>query len=210
MGHSSEFFPFLSDWGQRSVRANERSSEQSGLWTIALFYVGFLWQPLGRHTFSFFPLCPHTLLPVSCRRRFLQKRCIFTVCMWTLPYMMMMMAVVGPLFRILLTLFFSMTFANSPAQMKQKWGVMSRKQSPLFREDALGSTSLVWTWRRPGVAHKYTKQVAYHWQLRLSLSACLDYHARGVSGYNVPAITIWPWTCMYMYRPSWVPGSLFC
>lgn len=48
------------------------------------------------------------------------------------------------------TLFFSMTFANSPVQTKQWCGVTSRKQSPLFREGALGSTSRVWTWRRPG------------------------------------------------------------
>lgn len=47
------------------------------------------------------------------------------------------------------TLFFSMTLANSPVHTKQWCGVMSRKQSPLFREDARGSTSLVWTCRRP-------------------------------------------------------------
>jgi len=42
-----------------------------------------------------------------------------------------------------LTLAFSMTLENSPIHRKQWSGVTSRKQSPLFRDDALGSTSLV-------------------------------------------------------------------
>lgn len=41
------------------------------------------------------------------------------------------------------TLALSMTFENSPIQTTQCSGVTNRKQSPLFREDALGSTSLV-------------------------------------------------------------------
>lgn len=47
---------------------------------------------------------------------------------------------------------------------------MSRKQSPLFREDALGSTSLVWTCRRPGIAHKYTD--------RWFITDSSDYHCQ--------------------------------
>ena len=43
------------------------------------------------------------------------------------------------------TLAFSMTLANSPVQMKQWCGVMSRKQSPLFRDEARGSTRRVCT-----------------------------------------------------------------
>lgn len=61
------------------------------------------------------------------------------------------------------TLFFSMTFANSPVQTKQWCGVMSRKQSPLFREGALGSTSRVWTWRRPGKTIRETRDFINWW-----------------------------------------------
>lgn len=43
------------------------------------------------------------------------------------------------------TLAFSMTLENSPIHTKQCSGVTNRKQSPLFREDARGSTNLVWT-----------------------------------------------------------------
>lgn len=57
-----------------------------------------------------------------------------------------------------LTLAFSMTFANSPIQIKQYWGVTRRKQSPLFRDEALGSTSLVWTCRRPSSSEKEEKK----------------------------------------------------
>lgn len=41
------------------------------------------------------------------------------------------------------TFAFSITFENSPIQTKHCSGVTNRKQSPLFRDDALGSTSLV-------------------------------------------------------------------
>lgn len=44
-----------------------------------------------------------------------------------------------------LTFAFSMTFANSPTHKKHKCGVNNRKQSPLFSDEALGSTNLVWT-----------------------------------------------------------------
>lgn len=47
------------------------------------------------------------------------------------------------------TLAFSMTLENSPSQTKQCSAVTNRKLSPLLREDALGSTNRVWTWRRP-------------------------------------------------------------
>lgn len=47
------------------------------------------------------------------------------------------------------TLAFSMTFANSPLHMKQCLGVMRRKQSPLLRERAVGSTKRTWTCLRP-------------------------------------------------------------
>lgn len=55
------------------------------------------------------------------------------------------------------TLALSITFENSPIQTTQCSGVTNRKQSPLFSEDALGSTSLVWTWRRP--ADKEVKKI---------------------------------------------------
>lgn len=42
-----------------------------------------------------------------------------------------------------LTFAFSMTFANSPTHKKQRCGVNNRKQSPLFSDEALGSTNLV-------------------------------------------------------------------
>jgi len=42
-----------------------------------------------------------------------------------------------------LTLAFSMTLENSPSQTTQRSGVTSRKQSPPFSDDALGSTSRV-------------------------------------------------------------------
>lgn len=47
--------------------------------------------------------------------------------------------------KIVLTFAFSMTFANSPTHKKHKCGVNNRKQSPLFSDEALGSTNLVWT-----------------------------------------------------------------
>lgn len=47
------------------------------------------------------------------------------------------------------TLAFSMTLANSPLHMKQCFGVMRRKQSPLFREWAVGSTKRTWMCLRP-------------------------------------------------------------
>ena len=101
-------------------------------------------------------LCHHGFLPRLClhpAREGLPRLHPCSACVdWNLSLNLAIFAFVilhpskaGP------TLFFSMTLANSPVQMKQWWGVMSRKQSPLFREDALGSTSLVWTCRRPGV-----------------------------------------------------------
>lgn len=42
-----------------------------------------------------------------------------------------------------------MTLANSPLHMKQCFGVKRRKQSPLFREQAVGSTKRTWTCLRP-------------------------------------------------------------
>ena len=50
-----------------------------------------------------------------------------------------------------------MTLANSPLQMTHCCGVTSRKLSPLFRDEALGSTSLVWTCLRPGDTTYETK-----------------------------------------------------
>lgn len=47
------------------------------------------------------------------------------------------------------TLAFSMTFANSPLHMKQYLGVIRRKQSPLLRDRADGSTKRTWTCLRP-------------------------------------------------------------
>lgn len=47
------------------------------------------------------------------------------------------------------TFAFSMTLANSPLHMKQCFGVMRRKQSPLFREWAVGSTKRTWMCLRP-------------------------------------------------------------
>lgn len=59
----------------------------------------------------------------------------------------------GKLFFILCasfsTLAFSMTLANSPLHMKQCFGVIRRKQSPLFREWAVGSIKRTWTCLRP-------------------------------------------------------------
>ena len=43
------------------------------------------------------------------------------------------------------TFAFSMTLANSPTHRKQWWGESRRKQSPLLREEARGSTSRVCT-----------------------------------------------------------------
>ena len=70
--------------------------------------------------------------------------------------------------RAVLTLALSMTLENSPIQRKQWSGVTSRKQSPLFRDDALGSTSLVWTWRRPGEKtppqrHRHSQRIYYYY-----------------------------------------------
>lgn len=64
----------------------------------------------------------------------------------------------------ILTFALSMTFENSPIQTKQCSGVTSRKQSPLLSDDALGSTNLVWTWRRPGqndvkFSHLYIRNI---------------------------------------------------
>lgn len=42
-----------------------------------------------------------------------------------------------------LTLALSITLENSPIQTKQCSGVTNRKQSPLFKDEALGSTNLV-------------------------------------------------------------------
>lgn len=47
------------------------------------------------------------------------------------------------------TFAFSMTLANSPLHMKHCFGVMRRKQSPLFKECALGSTKRTCTCLRP-------------------------------------------------------------
>lgn len=82
------------------------------------------------------------------------------------------------------TLFFSMTFANSPVQTKQWCGVTSRKQSPLFREGALGSTSRVWTWRRPGKTIGETDDFI-NWSPE---SAYLRYHTGDT----------WPWKCFHI------------
>lgn len=53
----------------------------------------------------------------------------------------------------------SMTFANSPIQTKQCSGVTSRKQSPLFKDETLGSTSLVWTCLRPEQKKRKEKRI---------------------------------------------------
>lgn len=48
-----------------------------------------------------------------------------------------------------------MTLANSPLHMKQCFGVKRRKQSPLFREWAVGSTKRTWTCLRPAHSSSY-------------------------------------------------------
>lgn len=62
--------------------------------------------------------------------------------------------------QLVLTFAFSMTFANSPTHKKQKCGVNNRKQSPLFSDEALGSTNLVWTCLLP---KKKTKLIIFLW-----------------------------------------------
>lgn len=94
------------------------------------------------------------------------------------------------------TLFFSMTFANSPVQTKQWCGVMSRKQSPLFREDALGSTSRVWTWRRPG------KYVPNHQQQRICVIVQMTVDL-GNAFTSVPQL---PLNYLYLFCP-WLSKS---
>lgn len=64
--------------------------------------------------------------------------------------------------QLVLTFAFSMTFANSPTHKKQKCGVNNRKQSPLFSDEALGSTNLVWTCLLP---KEKTKLIIFLWLL---------------------------------------------
>lgn len=113
-----------------------------------------------------------------------------------------------------------MTLANSPVQMKQWCGVMSRKQSPLFREDALGSTSLVWTCRRPGVIHRQEKKQHPD---RWLISGSSDYrcqHAWIIIPGGVGArmcqpspfdpVHVCTCICLVTYLPLRIKGDLIC
>lgn len=60
-----------------------------------------------------------------------------------------------------------MTLANSPLHIKQCFGVMRRKQSPLFREWAVGSIKRTWTCLRP-------TDKAPHTSLQPDFNECLN------------------------------------